>query len=74
MFGNFLLKQFIKSKLKGVPDSEIDRLISLVEKNPDFFKKVASEVEQKVKEGKDQSAAMAETMKKYESELRNIAQ
>ncbi|MDP2705433.1 MAG: hypothetical protein U1D31_01065 [Patescibacteria group bacterium] len=73
MFGNFLLKQFIKSKLKGVPDSEIDRLISIVEKNPDFFKKVATEVEQKVKGGQDQSAAMAEVMKKYESELKNIA-
>lgn len=74
MFGNFLLKQFVKSKLKGVPDKEIDRLLSIVEKNPDFFKKVAIEVEQRVKGGQNQTTAMAETMKKYEAELKNLTQ
>ncbi len=88
MLGKFFLKGLIKStlrrgsgltlsgaevsKMKDMPDAEVDKLASLVEKNPDFFKNIAAEVEQKMKEGKDQMTAVMEVVKKHESTLRNL--
>jgi hypothetical protein len=40
MFKNFLMKSLLKSKLKGLPESQQELLISLIEKNPELFKKI----------------------------------
>lgn len=69
---NFLLKKMLKSKMKDVPESEQDKMIALIEKNPDLFQKIGMEVQQKMKEGKDQMAASMEVMQKYQDELKKI--
>ena len=46
--------------------------IKMMEKNPELFKTIASEVQQKIKEGKSQTDAGMEVMKKYEGELRKL--
>lgn len=69
---DFLLRKMIKSKMKGVPEAEQDKLIAMVEKNPELFQKIALEVQEKMKGGQDQMAASMEVMKKYESELKNL--
>ena len=70
--GNFFLKQLMKSKMKGVPQAEQDRLFSMLEKNPDFFTKIAEEVQIKVKNGKDQQAAVLEVLTAHQEELQKI--
>jgi len=72
MFGNFLMKKMIKSQLKGVPEAEQEKIIEMVSKNPELFKKIALEVQEKVKGGKDQMAAMMEVMQKYQNELQGL--
>ena len=37
---DFFVKQVLKSKLKNVPEAERERLMELIDKNPDFFKKI----------------------------------
>ncbi|MEX0931609.1 MAG: hypothetical protein WDZ88_02550 [Candidatus Paceibacterota bacterium] len=69
---NFLMKKMLKSKMKGVPEAEQDRIIGMVEKNPDLFQKIALEVQAEMKTGKDQMAATMKVMKKYEAELREL--
>ncbi len=69
---SFLMKKMLKSKMKGVPEAEQDRIIEMVEKNPDLFQKIALEIQSEMKNGKDQMAATMQVMKKYESELRAI--
>ncbi len=54
MIKEFLLKQVIKRQLKGVPEAEIDRILMLVEKNPDLFKKIGDEIKAKVKAGRSE--------------------
>lgn len=71
MFGNFLLKKMLKGK--GVPEAQIDMFVQMIEKNPELFKKIAEEVQEKVKSGMDQQTAGLEVMKKYEDELRKLA-
>lgn len=46
------MKKLIKSKLKGLPDEQVDMIINMVSDNPDFFKKIQNEVEAKKKGGK----------------------
>lgn len=74
MFKNFFMKAMLKSQLKDVPESQRDMLLSMVEKNPDLFQKIAEEVQQKVKGGKGQQAASIEVMTKYKGELQKLMQ
>ncbi|HLP44142.1 MAG TPA: hypothetical protein VK145_02585 [Candidatus Nanoarchaeia archaeon] len=69
---DFLLRKLIKSKLKGVPEAEQEKLIAMVEKNPELFQKIALEAQEKIKAGQDQMAAMMDVMKKYEADLKKL--
>ncbi len=70
MFQNFLLKKMLKAK--GVPEEQIDMFIKMIEKDPELFKKIAQEIEEKVKSGQDQQVASMAVMKKYEAELKKL--
>ena len=74
MIKEFLLKQVIKRQLKGVPEAEVDRIIALVEKNPELFKKIGDEIQAKVKAGRSQTAASMEVMRAHQSELQKVLQ
>lgn len=69
---NFLMKKMLASKMKGVPQAEQDKLFSMIEKNPELFQKIALEVQEEVKKGKDQMTATMEIAKKYESDLKGL--
>ena len=71
-FKNFLMKQSIKSQMKGVPQAQQDMMMAAVEKNPEFFENIAKEIQQKVKEGKSETAASMEVMRKHQDELRKL--
>jgi len=72
MFKKFLMKQVMKSQLKGVPESEQNKILEIVEKNPDFFQNIAKELQDSLKSGKDQNAAMLEIMSKHKDELGDL--
>lgn len=59
-------------RTQGVPEAQIDMFIRMMEKNPELFKKIASEVQEKIKGGADQQSASMEIMKKYEDELKKL--
>jgi len=56
-------------KMKGVPPEQIEMIIKLMEKDPELFKKISKEIKQKMKEGKDQTLASMEVMRKYQGEI-----
>ena len=70
MFQNFLLKKMLRTQ--GVPEMQIDLVITMMEKNPELFKKIAEEIQIKIKEGKSQQEASMEIMKRYEIELKKL--
>jgi hypothetical protein len=72
MFGNFLMKAMLKKQLKGLPASEQDRIIGMIEKNPDFFSKIAEETQEKVKGGMSQQDAVMSVMQKHQDEFRKV--
>ncbi len=71
-FGNFLVKQMFKSKMKGIPESEQNRIIEMIEKNPALFEKIGTEVQAKMKGGMDQNTAAMKVFKNYQKELEQI--
>jgi len=70
MFQNFLLKKMLRTQ--GVPEAQINMFISMMEKNPELFKTIASEIQAKVKGGMSQTDAGMQVMKKYEEELKKL--
>ena len=70
MFQNFLLKKMLRTR--GVPETHIDMFIKMIEKNPELFKTIAAETQEKIKNGVSETQAGMEIMKKYERELREM--
>lgn len=74
MFQKFILKKLIGSKLKaaGMNDAQIEQLLEVVQKNPEFFKKIQDQVEAKKKQGIPEQAAMMTVMREHQGELQKI--
>ena len=61
-------------KSQGVPESQVDMLISMIEKNPELFQKIAQEIQEKIKGGMSQTDASIKVMEKYQEELKKLNQ
>lgn len=72
MFQNFLLKTMLKKQMKNVPQEQQDQIFAMIEKNPDFFMKIAEEAQEKIKGGMSQQDAMMMVMRNHEKELREV--
>lgn len=74
MFKKFLMKKLIGSKLKaaGVSDDQMDMILAMIDKNPDFFKKIQNQVEAKKKQGISEQAAMMTVMREHQAEFQKI--
>lgn len=74
MFQKFILKKLIGNKLKsaGMSDEQIDQLLEVIQKNPEFFKKIQDQVEAKKKQGIPEQAAMMTVMREHQGELQKI--
>ena len=70
MFQNFLIKKMLRTQ--GVPEAQIDMFVRMIEKNPELFKTIATEIQEKVKAGMSQQDAGMQVMKKYEQELKKL--
>lgn len=70
MFKEFLMKKMLKSQ--GVPEDQVEKVLAIVEKNPELFKKIAAEIQEKMKSGMDQQAAAMAVMQAHQEELKKI--
>ena len=62
----------LKKQMKDVPAEQQEQIFAMIEKNPDFFMKVAQEAQEKIKGGMPQQDAMMAVMKSHEDELRKV--
>lgn len=72
IFKDFLLKQTLKYKMKGVPEAEREKMLGLMEKNPEFFKKIGDKVQKRVKAGESEMAATMIVMREHQGELQRL--
>ena len=69
---NFIVKSLLKKQLKGVPDEQLDMIISAIEKDPAFFQTLAEEIKKKVDGGMSQEDAARELMAAHGEKLKGI--
>ena len=69
---DFFMKKMLEKQLKDLPADQRDQMIAVISENPEFFQKIAAEIKQKQKEGKDQTVATMEVMRKHQGELQKI--
>ena len=61
-------------RTQGVPEAQIEMFVKMIEKNPELFKTIAAEIQEKVKSGMSQMDAGMEVMKKHEEELKKLVE
>ena len=66
------MKQVMKSQLKNVPKEQQEKIMELIDKNPEFFTQLAEKVKKKIDSGKPQMAAMMEVMQEHKAELQDM--
>ena len=69
---DFFLRQALKYKMKDVPEHERDRMLALMEKNPELFKKIGEKVQKRMKAGQSEMAATMVVMREHQSELQKM--
>ncbi len=72
MFGkakNFMMKKLLERQLKNAPPEQREMILTMLDKNPALFEKIALEMQAEMKGGKDQMAAAMRVLPKYQSEL-----
>ena len=64
----------MKSQMKDVPEDQQEMLLAMVEKDPQLFQKIAKEVQEEMKSGKDQMSAAMAVMPKYQEQIQKLMQ
>lgn len=66
------MKQAMKSQLKNVPKDQQEKIMGLIDKNPEFFTEMAKKVKSKIDSGKPQMTAMMEVMQENKEDLQRM--
>lgn len=62
----------LKKQMKNVPEEQQEKIFAMIEKNPDFFMKIAQEAQEKIKGGMSQQDAMMRVMEAHKEELKGV--
>ncbi len=72
MLKNFFLKKMLQMQTKNLPKDQQEQVMMMLEKDPDLFMKIATEVQEEMKKGKDQMSAAMVVMPKYQARLKEL--
>ena len=68
----FMMRKLMERQLKDAPPEQREMILTLLEKNPKLFEKIAMEMQAEMKGGKDQMTAAMKVFPKYQAELQAI--
>ncbi len=71
---NLVLRQMLLAQLKkmGLPKDKQDKILNAILKNPEFFKKMAEEMQSEMKSGLNQMQVAQKLAGKYQAEIKKI--
>ncbi len=69
---DFFIKKMVESKMKDVPKEQQEKMLALIQKNPELFQKIALEIQTEMKSGKDEMGAAMSVMGRYKTDLEKI--
>jgi alcohol dehydrogenase YqhD (iron-dependent ADH family) len=68
----FGMRKMMERQMKNVPKEEQEKVMAAVERNPEFFEKIAAQIKTKMDAGMDQMSATMEVMQANREELQKI--
>lgn len=71
-FKDFLTKQLLKKQLKGVSPEEQEKIMTLINRDPEFFHRIGDEIQTEIKKGKGQMEATMHVMKGHRDHLSKL--
>jgi hypothetical protein len=69
MLKNFLMRQMLKRQMKDVPADQQEKILKMVEENPQFFEDIAKKIQEKMKSGMSQMDASMAVMQEHRDEV-----
>ncbi len=76
MFGkikNYAMRKVMERQLKDVPEDQKEMIMTMVEKDPALFEKIAKELQAEMKQnGNNQTKAAMKVLPKYQKEIMAI--
>jgi len=66
------VNKMLEKQLGSLPPQQKEMVMKAIKANPEFFEKMAKEIETLTKGGKNQMAASMEVMRKYQGDLQKI--
>jgi hypothetical protein len=76
MFGKlkqFALKKVLQSQMKDAPPEQQKMILEMIEKDPQLFEKIATEMQDELKKnGNNQMSAAMKVLPKYQKEIMTI--
>jgi len=74
MFQNFLMRQMLMAQIKklNLPKDQQDKIVNAIVNNPEFFKKLAEDMQTEMKSGQNQMQVAQKLAGKYQNEIKQI--
>lgn len=72
MLKEFFFRNLLARQMKDVPKEYQERIMRAISENPDFFTKMAGEVDENMKKGMGQLQAVQKAVLAYQDELRKM--
>lgn len=67
---DFAVRKLLERQLKDVPEDQKQMIMTMVEKDPKLFEKIAKELQAEMKQnGNNQMAAASKVLPKYQNEI-----
>jgi hypothetical protein len=73
-FKNAMLKKALNTGLAQVPAEMREKVATIAEKNPELLMKLATEVQEEMKKGKNQMQALMAVADKHKDQLKGLLQ
>lgn len=75
MFGkikSFATRKLLERQMKDMPKAQQELIMTMVEKDPQLFEKIAKEIQAEVKNGATEMSASMKVMPKYQAQLQKL--
>lgn len=69
---NFLMRKMLERQLKDASPEQKELILTMVEKDPKLFEKIAEEMQAEMKQGRTQMQAAMKVMPKYQAQLKEM--
>jgi len=66
------MQKMVENQLKSLPADKKEKIISLIDNNPDFFKEMAEDIQKELASGKNRMAAAMAVAQKNEQRLKEL--